>query len=123
MTSRPSLSQEVALITGASRGIGRAIATSLAGSGRFIYINYQSSEEAARTTLEAVKAAGSDGALLPFDVTNQAAAESAIDGVMKNKGKIDILVNNAGINDDMLMVWMKSENWQRVLDTNLTGFY
>jgi 3-oxoacyl-[acyl-carrier protein] reductase len=123
MTSTSSPSQEVALITGASRGIGRAIATSLADSGRFIYINYRSSEEAARATLEAVKKVGSNGALLGFDVTDQQAVESAIAGVIKDKGRIDILVNNAGINDDMLMVWMKSENWHRVIDTNLTGFY
>ncbi len=116
-------SQEIALVTGGSRGIGRAIATSLAGSGRFVYINYRAGVDAAKETLIAVQAAGSDGALLPFDVTDEKAAEEAIASIIKEKGTIDILVNNAGIKDDKLMVRMKSENWQRVMDTNLTGFY
>ncbi len=115
--------REIALVTGGSRGIGRAIATSLAASGRFIYINYLSGVDAANETLAAVKAAGSDGALLPFDVTDQKAASDAIAKIIKAKGTIDILVNNAGIKDDMLMAFMKPESWKRVLDTNLTGFY
>ncbi|MCG8634585.1 MAG: 3-oxoacyl-ACP reductase FabG [Desulfobacterales bacterium] len=115
--------QETALVTGGSRGIGRAIAVSLAASGRFVYINYQSGIDAAKETLAAVKEAGSDGVLLPFDVTDQKAAEEAVAAVIRERGVIDILVNNAGIRDDMLMVWMKSENWDRVLSTNLTGFY
>ncbi len=123
MTSAENTSQEIALVTGGSRGIGRAIAISLAASGRFVYINYRAGIDAAKETLAAVKEAGSDGALLPFDVTDQKAAEEAIASIIKEKGAIDILVNNAGIRDDMLMVWMKSENWQRVMDTNLTGFY
>ncbi len=115
--------QETALVTGASRGIGRAIAVGLAAQGRFIYINFQSNQAAAQTTLDLITEAGGSGALLPFDVTDQAAAQDAVKTILKEKGAIDILVNNAGIRDDMLMVWMKSENWQRVLDTNLTGFY
>ena len=116
-------SQETALVTGASRGLGRAIAVSLASSGRFVYINYKSNAAEAEKTLEMVRNAGSDGALLPFDVTCEAAAHGALDTVFKERGIIDILVNNAGVRDDMLMVWMKAENWHRVLDTNLTGFF
>lgn len=116
-------SQETALVTGASRGIGRAIAVALADSGRFVYINYKSNAEEAEKTLEMVRSAGSDGALLPFDVTDETAAHGALDTVFKERGIIDILVNNAGVREDMLMVWMKAENWQRVLDTNLTGFF
>ena len=115
--------QETALITGASRGIGRAIAVSLAASGRFVYINFQSNETAALETLAAVKANGGDGALLPFDVTDADAVNTAVKKVIKEKGGIDILVNNAGIKKDMLMVMMKPDSWQDVLETNLTGFY
>ncbi len=115
--------QEVALVTGAGRGIGRAIAVSLARAGRFVYINFRSNTQEAEKTLGLVKEAGGDGALLPFDVTDEAAAHSALDTIYDQKGVIDILVNNAGIRDDMLMVWMKADNWQRVLDTNLTGFF
>ena len=121
--SKTTPSQETALVTGASRGIGRAIATALAAQGRFVYINFQSNEAAAKTTLDLITEAGGSGALLPFDVTDITAAQDAIKTILKEKGAIDILVNNAGIRDDMLMVWMKSENWQRVLETNLTGFY
>lgn len=118
-----STAGEVALVTGAGRGIGRAIAVGLARSGRFVYINYKSNAQAAEETLKQVRDAGSDGALLPFDVTDEAAAQAALKSIYTEKGFIDILVNNAGIRDDMLMVWMKSENWQRVMDTNLTGFF
>lgn len=123
MTSDIQTPGEVALVTGAGRGIGRAIAVDLARSGRFVYINYKSNAEAAKKTLEQVRAAGSDGALLCFDVTNEAAAHAALETIYKEKGFIDILINNAGIRDDMLLVWMKSENWQQVMDTNLTGFF
>lgn len=115
--------RETALVTGAGRGIGRAIAIGLAKSGRFVYINFKSNAKEAGKTLEAVRAAGSDGALLPFDVTDANAATKALDTIFKERGFIDVLVNNAGIRDDMLMVWMKPENWQKVMDTNLTGFF
>ncbi|EMS81360.1 3-oxoacyl-ACP reductase FabG [Desulfotignum phosphitoxidans] len=123
MTSDIQTPGEVALVTGAGRGIGRAIAVDLARSGRFVYINYKSNATAAKKTLEQVRAAGSDGALLCFDVTNEAAAHAALKTIYKEKGFIDILVNNAGIRDDMLLVRMKSETWQQVMDTNLTGFF
>lgn len=123
MTSDIQTPGEVALVTGAGRGIGRAIAVDLARSGRFVYINYKSNADAAKKTLEQVRAAGSDGALLCFDVTNEAAAHAALKTIYQEKGFIDILVNNAGIRDDMLLVRMKSENWQQVMDTHLTGFF
>jgi 3-oxoacyl-[acyl-carrier protein] reductase len=124
MTSHsPTPSLKIALVTGAGRGIGRAIATGLATAGCFVYINFRSNTKAAQKTLEQVRQAGSDGALLGFDVSDMAAAQAAVTGIFKEKGGIDILVNNAGIRDDMLMAFMKAENWQRVLDINMTGFF
>ncbi|WDP90595.1 MAG: 3-oxoacyl-ACP reductase FabG [Desulfobacter sp.] len=116
-------SHEIALVTGASRGIGRAIARMLAASGRFVYINFQSAGQAAETTLEMVREAGGDGALLPFDVSDEKAALAAVKTILKEKGRIDILVNNAGVKADMLMAMMKADSWQKVVDTNLTGFF
>jgi len=114
---------QIALVTGASRGIGKAIAKALARSGRFVYLNFNSNQKKAAAVLEDIISNGGDGALLQFDVRSQEASEKAIEKIIKEKGKIDILVNNAGIRDDMLMVWMKKGNWQNVLDTNLTGFF
>ncbi|MDD9302663.1 MAG: 3-oxoacyl-ACP reductase FabG [Desulfobacter sp.] len=115
--------KKIALVTGASRGIGRAIAKTLAQTNCFVYINYNSSKTEAQTTLEQVRKAGSDGALIPFDVTDQNAVQAQLKTIFKEKGQIDVLVNNAGIRDDKLMVMMKNESWQRVMDTNLTGFF
>jgi 3-oxoacyl-[acyl-carrier protein] reductase len=114
---------QVALITGASRGIGKAIALGLANTGRRVIINYHTQEKAAAATLQEVQSTKGHGELLPFDVCDQAAAERAINTILEKYGKIDILVNNAGIRQDMLMVWMERENWQKVIDTNLSGFY
>ncbi len=116
-------SQEAALVTGAGRGIGRAIAVGLAETGRFVYINFRSNMEEAEKTLKLVRDAGSDGTLLPFDVADEAAAHAALDKIFEERGFLDILVNNAGIREDMLMVWMKAENWDRVMTTNLKGFF
>lgn len=115
--------QEIALVTGAGRGIGRAIAVELAKTGRFVYINFKSNVSEAEKTLELVCRAGGDGALLPFDVTDFSVCQDALKTVFKQKGSIDILVNNAGIRQDMLMAFMKADNWQKVMDTNLTGFF
>jgi len=114
---------QIALVTGASRGIGKAIATALAKTGRFVYLNFNSSREKAEAVLEKIIRSGGNGALLQFDVSNREESEEAVRKIISEKGKIDILVNNAGIRDDMLMVWMKKENWQSVIDTNLTGFF
>ncbi len=114
---------QIALVTGASRGIGKAIAKALSRTGRFVYLNYNSNREKAENTLEEIISHGGRAQLLQFDVSNKKESETAIKQIIKQKGKIDILVNNAGIRDDMLMVWMKQENWQNVLDINLTGFF
>lgn len=115
--------QETALVTGASRGIGSAIAIGLAQTGCFVYINYRSGETEARTTLEQIEKAGGSGALAPFDVTDEKAVQAAVKAIMAEKGAIDILVNNAGVKKDMLLAMMKKESWDQVMDTNLTGFF
>ncbi len=114
---------QIALVTGASGGIGKAISIALAQTGRFVYLNFNSNRKKAEAILEDIISKGGNGALLQFDVKSKEASEKAIQKIIMEKGKIDILVNNAGIRDDMLMVWMKKENWQTVLDTNLTGFF
>ena len=114
-----------ALITGASRGIGRAIAVELAKDGCYVIINYKSNNEAAHETLRLVHEVGGEGELLPFDVSKPDEINAALDGwfsAHKNE-YIDVLVNNAGIVDDELMLWMEPEQWHSVIDVNLNGFF
>ena len=114
-----------ALITGASRGLGKAIAIRLAKDGFAVVINYQSNKEAAEDTLKQVQEAGGVGELLPFDVSDPQAIENALES-WKNSHPdeyISVLVNNAGIRQDNLMIFMQDEQWNRVLDTTLNGFF
>ena len=114
-----------ALVTGGSRGIGRACCIKLAEMGYNILINYTSNDEEANKTLEAVKAKGVEGVLLKFDVSNMEAVDKAIGGwidTQKDKPST-VLVNNAGINKDNLMVLMNPEDWHRVMDIAVNGFY
>jgi 3-oxoacyl-[acyl-carrier protein] reductase len=113
-----------ALITGGSRGIGRAVSVRLASMGYHILINYLNNEEEALKTLSMVREAGSDGELLRFDVSVQSQVEETIGNWnAKNEGAyISVLVNNAGIRKDALVMWMKNEEWQDVLNTNLNSF-
>lgn len=115
--------KELALVTGAGRGIGRAVATALGETGRYVYINYKKNRASAEITLKTIQDSGGAGELLRFDVADKDASENAVKQILENHGKLDILVNNAGITDDMLMVWMKKDNWQSVIDVNLTGFF
>ena len=117
--------KKYALVTGGSRGIGRAICLKLAAEGYDILINYVSSDEKAAETLREVREAGSDGELLKFDVSDSAACSAAMEAwraAHPGEG-ISVLVNNAGIRRDNLLLWMPEEDWHRVLSTNLDSFY
>ncbi len=114
-----------ALITGASRGLGKAIALRLAKDGFATIINYQSNNEAAQDTLRQVQGAGGTGELLPFDVSNAQAIETALGSWAASHPDdyISVLVNNAGVRQDNLMIFMHEEQWNHVLDTTLNGFF
>ena len=114
-----------ALVTGGSRGIGRAICLTLAESGYTLLINYKSNQAEAEKTLELVRAKGSDGEIIKFDVGNAAEIENVLGGwIEKNEEKaIEVLVNNAGIRQDVLLMWMKPEEWHNVLNPTLDGFF
>jgi 3-oxoacyl-[acyl-carrier protein] reductase len=115
---------KVALVTGASRGIGRAIAVALARGGASVALNYAGNEAAAQEALKLVEAAGAPRArLLRFDVSDPAACGKAIEEVVAELGGLHILVNNAGIAIDQLLMRLKDEDWKRQLDVNLTGAF
>jgi len=115
--------KKVALVTGASKGIGQAICVELAKSGYHIIINYKSDELGAENTLEMVRQAGSDGNIMQFDVSNFDEAQGAVDDILKQNGSIDALVNNAGITADGLFIMMPRKDWDAVIDISLSGFY
>lgn len=114
-----------ALVTGGSRGIGRAVCIKMAEMGYNVLINYKSNEEEANNTLALVKEKGVDGEIIQFDVSDKEAIKSKLGGWMEtNEDKvIEVLVNNAGIREDGLMMWMKDEQWDSVIKTNLDGFF
>ena len=114
---------KTALITGASKGIGRAVAVELAAMGCYTVINYFSDQEGALTTLAQVREAGAEGEIQPFDVRDSTAVDDCITGIADRLGGVDILINNAGIIADGLFMMMSRDNWQRVIDTSLNGFY
>jgi 3-oxoacyl-[acyl-carrier protein] reductase len=117
------IKRKVALVTGASRGIGRAIAIELARQGSYVIVNYSSSPEAAQETLNAIREAGSDGEVLKFAVQDSQQVENAFDGIKSRHGQLDILVNNAGISRDGLVLRMKDEEWLATLAVNLNGSF
>ena len=116
---------EYALVTGGSRGIGRAVALRLAARGYTVVINYKSNEEAARETLQAIESAGGRAELLPFDVARPEVIEAALAAWQERHPEdyISVLVNNAGVRRDNLMVFMQNEEWHEVTDTTLNGFF
>ena len=117
------LDGKVALVTGGSRGIGRAIAVALAREGAKVAINFAGNEKAAEETKALVEQAGSEAILLKADVSDKDADAALIDTIIKTYGKIDILVNNAGITRDSLMLRMKEDDFDAVIDTNLRSVF
>ncbi|MEX2590044.1 MAG: 3-oxoacyl-[acyl-carrier-protein] reductase [Chitinophagales bacterium] len=119
------MDNKYALITGASRGIGKAIALKIAKMDYTILVNYRSNEAAADATVEEIKTAGGKAEKMPFDVSDPKAIETAMDAWKKDhpEGNIEVLVNNAGIRKDNLMMLMKDEEWNDVISTNLNSFF
>ncbi|MDP9047153.1 MAG: 3-oxoacyl-ACP reductase FabG [Bacteroidota bacterium] len=114
-----------ALVTGGSRGIGRAICVKLAGQGYHVLVNYKSNIAEAEKTLSLIKESGGNGELLQFDVADKTQIQEILGSWIEvnDEKHIDILVNNAGIRDDSLMAWMVDEQWDSVLKTNLDSFF
>ena len=120
---RDSLEGQVALVTGASRGIGRAIAVQLSTLGAQVVINYRSNEQAAKETLSAVAQAGGRPFLCQADVSRSNEATALVKNVLAQTGQLDILVNNAGIQRGALVHQMSDEDWHEVLNTNLSAAF
>ena len=114
-----------ALVTGASRGLGRAVCQKLAMQGYYVIVNYQSNDEAANETVKLIEEAGGKAELMKFDVADKAAVDSAVESWENNHPNdyIDILVNNAGIRRDNLMIFLEDEAWHSVINTSLNGFF
>lgn len=117
--------KKYALVTGASRGLGRAVALQLASQSFPVIINYQSRADAARAVADEIISQGGEAELLQCDVSNPEAIETAIGQWESNHPDdyVDILVNNAGIRQDALMIFMQNEQWHKVLDVTLNGFF
>ena len=118
-----AIGAKIALVTGASKGIGRAICVELAKSGYRIVVNYMSDEKGAVDTLELVRKSGSDGQIMQFDVSDFDKTQNAVENIFKENGSIDALINNAGITADSLFIMMPRKDWNREIDISLRGFY
>lgn len=118
-----TLNGEIALVTGGSRGIGRACALALAKAGAEVIVNFVSNPDKAQSVCEEIQKLGGKATPLKFDVGNSEETRSAIEGILKEKKRISILVNNAGIARDGLMMRYSSEDWDQVLNTNLRGAF
>jgi len=119
----PSPQPPVALVTGASRGIGRAIAVELARSGASVVVNYARSPEAAAEVVATITAAGGKAWSIQADVAVEEQVDAMVKTVLEREGRLDVLVNNAGITRDGLLMRMKTADWHEVLDLNLTGVF
>lgn len=117
------LTGKVALVTGASRGIGAAIATELAAAGAAVAVNYAGSEAAAQAVVDAITASGGRAVAIQADVSDPAQCDRLVACAIEELGGLDIVVNNAGITRDGLLVRMSVEDWNAVIQTNLTGVF
>lgn len=117
------LQGKIAVVTGGSRGIGRAVSIRLAAMGATVVVNYVSRSDAAEETIAAIREQGGKGAVIKFDVADGQEVQGAFKQILEDHGRIDILVNNAGITRDGLLVKMKDEAWDAVLNTNLKGVF
>ena len=123
MNQTQTLSGKVALVTGASRGIGKAIAISLGKLGAEVIVNYSSSEERAKEVVNTIRSFGSKSYESRFNVADEESVNKSINKIVEASGSIDVLINNAGITRDGLLMRMKSSQWDEVLDTNLKGVF
>ena len=117
------LKEQVAIVTGASRGIGKATALALASQGAKVVVNYARSSDAAEAVAKEITTAGGEAIALQADVANGEQVDNLIKTTLDKYGRIDVLVNNAGITQDTLLLRMKPEQWQAVIDLNLTGVF
>lgn len=115
--------KKVAVVTGASRGIGRAIALELGRRGNFVVVNYNGSAEKAEAVKQEIQAAGGEACAMQCDVSDYGACEAFMKDIIKEYKRIDILVNNAGVTRDGLLMQMKEEDFDTVVDTNLKGAF
>lgn len=115
--------KKTAIITGASRGIGRATAIELAKTGYFVIINFKSNEAAAQETLNLVRSAGGDGEISQFDVADNTQTKNVVKAITERHKNIQVLVNNAGITADGLFMLLGEDEWDSVINTSLKGFY
>lgn len=114
---------KIALVTGASRGIGRAIAKRLAADGNYVVVNYSGSQDKAMETLSEIESDGGCGEVLQFDVADEKACNDAIADIISRHGRIDVLVNNAGITKDKLLMALSDDDFKKVVDVNLVGCF
>ena len=123
MTAPTAPTNRNVLVTGASRGLGRAIAVAFGKAGYFVHVGYHKREDKATETLEEIRAAVGDGELCAFDVRQVDQVHAAFEGIIKSRGRVDVLVNNAGVVRDSLFATLSREDWTEIQSVNLDGAF